>query len=241
MTVAVLAGGLATRLRSVASDVPKAMVSIAGKPFIDHQLDLLRMQGYRRVVLCVGHLGEAIQKHVGTGERWGMEVDYSFDGSNLLGTGGALVQALPKLGDEFFVLYGDSYLLCDFQKVEQAFHSSGKPGLMTVLRNEDKWDASNVSFRNGAVLRHNKKTRTQDMLYIDYGLSCLKASVFSQYPSSVPFDLSDLFGRLADAQEMAGFEVSQRFYEIGSPRGLAEAQEYLSKIPHGAKFNDHLH
>jgi NDP-sugar pyrophosphorylase family protein len=212
------------------------MVNVAGKPFIDHQLGMLRAQGYTRVVLCVGHLGEIIQDHVGTGQQWGMQVEYSFDGPNLLGTGGALVQALPELGAEFFVLYGDSYLLCDFQKVEATFHSSGKPALMTVLRNEDKWDTSNVLFGNDLVLRHNKKSRTQDMLYIDYGLSCLKASVFSQYPYSVPFDLSDLFGRLADAGEMAGLEVTQRFYEIGSPRGLAEAQEYLSRNSPASQF-----
>jgi MurNAc alpha-1-phosphate uridylyltransferase len=236
MRIAVLAGGLATRLQSVARDVPKALVEVAGRPFIDHQLRLLRTQGYKEVVLCVGHLGEKISDYVGNGERWGMAVDYSFDGPVLCGTGGALEQALPKLGSEFFILYGDSYLPCDFRQVEAAFHSSGKSGLMTVLRNQNKWDASNVVFVNGVVLRHNKKVRTQDMQFIDYGLSCLKASVFSQYPSSIPYDLSDLFGRLADAGDMGGFQVHQRFYEIGSPAGLAETREYFLKHSSASQY-----
>lgn len=226
--VAILAGGLATRLRSVAPNVPKVLVPVAGKPFIDHQLALLKRNGCSRVVLCVGHLGELVRDHVGDGRKWGLQVDYSFDGERLLGTGGALFRALPKVGNAFFVLYGDSYLRCNFHDVEQAFEGSGKPALMTVLRNENKWDTSNVQFSDGVVVRYDKKHRTDQMQYIDYGLSTLRESVFDGYGPDEPFDLSDLFSALARKGQMGGYEVRERFYEIGSPAGLAETSEYLS-------------
>jgi NDP-sugar pyrophosphorylase family protein len=228
MPVAILAGGLATRIRSLATNIPKVLLPIAGKPFIDHQLTLLREQGCRRVVLCVGHLGDMIRTYVGTGLNWQIEVDYSFDGPALLGTGGALRRAIPKLGGAFFVLYGDSYLLCDFAAVEQAFVSSDKPALMTVLRNEDKWDTSNVEYRDGLVLRHDKENRTSNMRYIDYGLSALRAGVLEDFKSGEAFDLSDLFMHLAQHRQLAGHEVHERFYEIGSPSGIAETNQYLS-------------
>jgi MurNAc alpha-1-phosphate uridylyltransferase len=227
IAVAILAGGLATRIRSVAGNMPKALLPIAGKPFIDHQLARLREQGCQRVVLCVGHLGELIRAHVGDGSKWKLEVQYSFDGPTLLGTGGALRAALPKLGDTFFVLYGDSYLQCDFAAVERAFLASGKPALMTVLRNENRWDSSNVEFAHGVVLKHDKKSRTSDMRYIDYGLSGLSAEALNGFNGSGAFDLSDLFKQLAEQGKLAGYEVHERFYEIGSPAGIAETNQYL--------------
>ena len=144
--VAILAGGLATRLRPITEKIPKSLVPVAGKPFLAHQLELLHARGIRRAVLCIGHLGEMIQRDFGDGAAFGVKLDYSFDGEKLLGTGGAIKRALPLLGDEFFVLYGDSYLPVEYAPVAEFFHRSGKPGLMTVYRNEGSYDTSNVVF-----------------------------------------------------------------------------------------------
>lgn len=226
--VALLAGGLATRLRPLTEKVPKVLLPVAGKPFLAHQLELLRRQGIRRVVLCLGHLGEMVFKEFGGGQAWGVELDYSFDGPKLLGTGGALRQALPKLGEKFFVLYGDSYLTTPFAPIAECFEQSGKSGLMTVYRNEGRYDTSNVVFQAGKIVVYDKKARLPEMRHIDYGLSLFCAAVFREWPAEQAFDLSDVMQRLVQRGDLAGFEVPERFYEIGSPAGLAELEGLLS-------------
>ena len=225
--VAILAGGLATRLRPITETIPKALVDVAGKPFIARQLEYLHTQGVRDVVLCVGYLGEMIQDVVGTGGGYGLQVRYSFDGSELLGTGGALRQALPLLGEHFFVLYGDSYLPVVFSAVQDTFVQTGKPALMTVLKNGDRWDKSNVLFVDGQLVEYNKRAPRPEMAYIDYGLGLVSASVFCAYPDDSPFDLADVYQDLSGKGQLAGLEVHQRFYEIGSYSGLKEAKEYF--------------
>lgn len=227
--VAILAGGLATRLRPLTEKVPKVLLPVAGKPFLEHQLNLLKGQGIGRVVLCLGHLGELVQNQFGDGRQFGVRLEYSFDGPKLLGTGGALNQALPKLGEKFFVLYGDSYLAVPFRPIADFFETSGKRGLMTVYRNEGKHDTSNVVFRDGQIVVYDKKTRSPDMRYIDYGLSLFRSSVFREWPAGQPFDLAEVMAKLVAARDLAGFEVSERFYEIGSPAGLAELEEWLGQ------------
>ena len=227
LTVAILAGGLATRLRPITETIPKALVDVAGLPFIARQLDYLRAQGISKVVLCTGYLGEMIEHVVGDGSAFGVEVTYSPDGPTLLGTGGAIMQALPQLGDSFFLLYGDSYLPIDFSKVETAFHQSGKTGLMTVLNNGNQWDKSNVLFHNGQLIEYNKKTPKPEMRYIDYGLGVLQASAFVNYKAGEIFDLADLYHELSVKNDLAGYEVDERFYEIGSHSGLKEAETYF--------------
>src|SRR5262245_10712377 len=170
LPLAILAGGLATRLRPVTEKIPKSLVEINGEPFLAHQLRLLASRGIRQVTLCVGHLGEMIEAYAGDGSRFGIELTYSPDGPELRGTGGAVAQALPLLGPRLFVLYGDSYLPCDYAAVERAFHESGRLGLMTVFHNEDRWDSSNVEFEGGRILAYNKKVKTPNMRHIDYGL-----------------------------------------------------------------------
>src|SRR5579885_1938224 len=229
--VPILAGGLATRLRPITEKIPKSLVPVAGKPFLAHQLERLRRQGIRRVVLCVGHLGEMIQRQFGDGKQLGLELDYSFDGPMLLGTGGALQHALPKLGEEFFVLYGDSYLPIELAPVAEFFHRCGKQGLMTVYRNEDRYDASNVIFRNGEVVLYDKTARLPEMWHIDYGLSLFKAGVIEKHPAAPPFDLAEVMQRLIGEKQLAGYEVAERFYEIGSPAGLAELEARLQSQP----------
>lgn len=227
LPVAILAGGLATRLRPITDTVPKALVEVAGEPFILRQLRYLRHQGARRVVLCVGYLGEKIREVVGDGSTHGLSVSYSQDWPKMLGTGGALKLALPLLDSKFLVLYGDSYLPIDFAAVEQAFLRSGKPALMTVQRNEGRWDNSNVLFADNIIVEYNKRAPLPNMTHIDYGLSGLSANLLAAHSESEAFDLGDLYHRLSLTGQLAGFEVQERFYEIGSHAGLAEAADYF--------------
>jgi len=227
LPVAILAGGLATRLRPITERVPKALLEVAGRPFIFHQLDLLTRQGIERVVLCVGYLGEEVRAVVGDGRAHGLAVDYSFDGSVPLGTGGALACAIPKLGDRFFVLYGDSYLPCSFRDIQAAFEASDQPAMMTVMHNKNRWEVSNVLFKAGQILMYNKRVANGDMEHVDYGLSVLSASVFEECPRDRAFDLAEVLETLASRSMLGGYEVFERFYEIGSRRGITDTEAFL--------------
>ncbi|MGO9009802.1 MAG: nucleotidyltransferase family protein [Bryobacteraceae bacterium] len=228
LPVAILAGGLANRLRPLTENVPKALLPVNGEPFLAHQLRLLRTAGIERVVLCVGYLGERIQEFVGNGERFGLTVEYCFDGPTLLGTAGAVKMALPRLGRQFFVLYGDSYLPCDYRAVMAAFESSGKEALMTLFRNEGQWDASNTHFADGRILAYDKRNPTSQMRHIDYGLGVFRDPAFAAVSGKDPYDLALLYGKLLRDGELAGLEVRERFYEIGSSAGLRELSEFLA-------------
>lgn len=223
----ILAGGLATRLYPATKTLPKSLIKIAGKPFIHHQLALLREKGITHVVLCVGYLGEMIEDYVGDGSQWGLELQYSYDENVLLGTGGAVKKALPLLPDTFFILYGDSYLDIDYHAVIECFYSEGLPVLMTIYRNQDAFDASNILMKNGKIVKYDKKSRDPAMEYIDYGFIVVRREVFSPYPANKPFDLSLVLSGMAHSGQVAGFEVKQRFYEIGSTQGIRETEEYI--------------
>jgi NDP-sugar pyrophosphorylase family protein len=227
LPVALLAGGLATRLRPITEKIPKLLVEVAGEPFFSHQLRLLKKAGLTRVVLCVGYLGEKIVDVYGDGSAWGMQIEYSFDGPTLLGTGGALIRALPKLGDAFYVLYGDSYLPIDYLKVGDAFLRSGQLGLMTVYRNAGLYDTSNVWFEDGQIKIYDKHQRRPEMQYIDYGLGLFKAAAFDPYPRDAVVDLAQIQQTLVGERQLAGFEIHDRFYEIGSHEGLKELDALL--------------
>jgi NDP-sugar pyrophosphorylase family protein len=172
-----------------------------------------------------------IRGHLGDGQRFGLAVAYSFDGDRLLGTGGALRSALPLLGDTFFVLYGDSYLDIDLARVLTAFRASGKPALMTVFANAGRWDTSNVLFDGTRVLRYDKRNPSPNMGFIDYGLGVLTAPVLAAHPPEEAFDLAEVYARLSAAGELAGFAAERRFYEIGTPAGLAETDAFLRGEP----------
>lgn len=230
LPVAILAGGLATRLRPITQKIPKGLVDVAGKPFIEHQLQLLRRYGFSRIVLCVGHLGEMVQAVLGDGSQWGIDIQYVFDGDLLLGTGGALRKALPALGEQFLVLYGDTYLDCDYAAVEKSFIDSGKLGLMTVFRNCNRWDRSNVLFIEEQIQCYDKQCPSADMQHIDYGLGVLHSKVFDVYPQDTIIDLATVYQDLVAKEQLAGFEVTKRFYEIGTPAGLKETREYFNSI-----------
>jgi NDP-sugar pyrophosphorylase family protein len=227
LPVAILAGGLATRMKPLTDAVPKSLLQIGGKPFAVHQLELLARNGVRRVVFCVGHLGRQLADCLGDGRRWALSIDYVSDGAMQLGTGGALKNAVPHLGNAFLVLYGDAYLDCDYRQVERAFDSSGRLGLMTVFRNANRWGRSNVFYSGGNVHSYDKVRQNSDMQHIDYGLGALHSAALESYPANQTLDLAVVYQDLIAANQMAGFEVSTRFYEIGSPHGLEETRDYL--------------
>jgi MurNAc alpha-1-phosphate uridylyltransferase len=227
LPVAILAGGLATRLHPVTKKLPKALLPIAGRPFIHWQLDLLAQQGVTQVVLCAGHFGEQIQAAVGDGRGFGVTVRYSFDGDTPLGTGGALKHAQPMLGAKFFVLYGDSYLRCSFAAAQTAYEESQAPGLMTVFCNDDRWEKSNILLRDGRVVEYDKHSPRPGMRHIDYGLSILSIQALQRSPASAAFDLADLYRELVSRGELAALTVDERFYEIGSVGGIEATEHYL--------------
>jgi NDP-sugar pyrophosphorylase family protein len=227
--VAILAGGLATRMHPATERIPKALLDIGGQPFIARQLELLHEHGLNDIVLCVGYLGEQIHTAISDGGRWGVRVRYVFDGPTLLGTGGALRRALSDLGPEFLVLYGDSYLDCDYSAVVDFFRRDGRAGLMTVCRNEGRWDRSNVVYENGGIAEYDKLVHTPAMQYIDYGLGAFRASALETYAEDRSLDLSAVYKHLLARGQLAGYEVHQRFYEIGSPDGLEETRRYITQ------------
>lgn len=227
--VVVLAGGLATRLRPVTEKIPKSLADINGEPFIAHQLRLLHAKGIKHVVICAGYLGEKLEEYVRDGQSLGLRAEFSFDYPTLLGTAGAIKKALPLLGDAFFTLYGDSYLPCDYSAVQRAFTLSGQPALMTVFRNDGQWDKSNVEFDEGRITRYDKQQQSPGMRWIDYGLGLFRRAAFDLVPAHKPYDLALLYQQLFQRGQLAGFEVHERFYEIGSFAGLEETRRFLAK------------
>lgn len=231
LPVAILAGGRGTRLGEIARDRPKALARVAGEPFVFHQLRLLARQGARRVVLCVGHLGDQIAEAVGDGARFGLDVRYAFDGAEPVGTAGALRQALPLLGEAFLVTYGDTYLTIDHRSVQRAFEHEALPGLMTVLENEGRWGVSNAVLEHGRVTAYDKRTPPPAARWIDYGLLAFAAGVLEEDGAA---DLADVCSRLAARGRFAGFLATTRFYEIGTPEALSEADRFLRAAADGS-------
>lgn len=225
----ILAGGRGTRIRTLAAGRAKALLPVAGKPFLDRQFELLTTGGVRDVLLCVGHLGDQIREHVGDGSRFGLRVEYSWDDPDLLlGTGGALVRAMPLLHDRFAVMYGDSYLPIDYRAFAAAFTLCGRPAMMSVYRNRGRWDASNVRVEGGRVAVYDKRAPADQVDCIDYGITAFERSVIeAEAARPVPFDLSEVLRRLVTEGSLAAWEAPVRFYEIGKPEGLADLERHL--------------
>jgi len=224
--VCILAGGRGTRLGAHARDTPKPLIEVAGQPFLLHQLRLLADHGATRVVICVGYLGERIVERVGE-RRFGISIAYSHDGPSPIGTLGAIRKAAPLLGARFLVLYGDTYLRLDYRVAAQAWLASGLPAMMTVLRNDGRWDVSNVEFDGHRVLAYDKRAPAAAMRWIDYGLGGLTQEALGAVGGDVG-DLSDLYHELAGRGVLFGSVASERFYEIGTPEALAETGAFLS-------------
>lgn len=240
MQCVILAGGLATRMRPLTETIPKALIQAAGRPFVDHQLAWLAGHGVGEVVLSIGYRGDMLRAHVGDGARFGLRVGYVDEGTNLRGTAGALRLAAAEgaLAEAFLVTYGDSFLPVDFGAVADAFRASGQPALMTVFANAGRWDTSNVIYGEDRVQLYDKHHRTRpaaDFGYIDYGLLGLtRAVVEAEVPAAGKADLADLLHGLSVRGALAGLEVRERFYEIGSPAGLADFEAWLKSRAEGA-------
>jgi NDP-sugar pyrophosphorylase family protein len=217
-------------MRPLTNPLPKALLEVAGEPFLAHQLRLFARQGIANVKLLVGYRWEQIRAFAGDGSRFGVRVDYIVDGPKLFGTGGAVRRALDRLGPEFFVTYGDAWLDTPYGAVVEAFHASGLPAMMCVFRNENRWDMSNVVFENGVIRLYSKTRRLSEMRHIDWGLGMLKGAVLATRPIDEPWDLSELYEELSVAGRLAGYEVAQRFYEIGSLAGLTETDRLLRAV-----------
>lgn len=229
--VVILAGGLATRLRPLTEKIPKALVEVGGQPFIAHQLRLLRSHGIQRVIVSAWYRGDMIRDYVCSGSQFDMVVEYVFDGDIPLGTGGAIRKALPLLNGPFFVLYGDSYLPCEYADIQASFESQKRPALMTVLHNRGKWDTSNVEMADGRILQYDKINRSSQMEYIDYGLGMFLPSVFEDVEEGRPSQLAEIYQRLVVEKQLLAYEVKERFYEVGSFEGLRELDALLSTDP----------
>lgn len=231
----ILAGGLATRLRPLTGTIPKALVEVAGKPFLDHQLACFAANGVTDVVLSIGYLGEQIREFIGDGSQWGLRARVVEEGDDLRGTAGAIRLALDQgaLGDEFAVAYGDSYMPIDFREVREAHLASMLPSLMVVIRNEGKWERSNCEVAGGRVLLYDKTPDTAASArfhHTDYGVSYWNADEFrARVPAGVKMDLARVFHDLSREGKLAAYEAPSRFYEMGSPEGLEELRKLLEK------------
>jgi MurNAc alpha-1-phosphate uridylyltransferase len=230
LPLAILAGGYATRLGSLTNDIPKCLIEINGRPFIEWQLDLLIKNGYSDFVFCLSYKSDMVQEYLGDGTSRGVKIQYSLDGETQLGTGGAIQNALPALGEAFAVLYGDSYLPINYFTVEKDFLNSVNLAVMTVYENKNQFDSSNVEFVEGNLKNYQKGSSDKKMQHIDYGLTYFRSSAFLPYSDQSAFDLSEVCHDLTKYGQMGGFEVFERFYEIGSVHGIQEFSEYLRKV-----------
>ena len=227
MQAVILAGGLATRLRPITERVPKSLIPIYGRPFLEYQLDFLKAGGVQDVVLCIGYMGDQIKQNIGNGSNFGVSVRYSYDGEQLLGTGGALKKAEGILDEKFFVIYGDSYLFIDFISVMSYFDKFKNPGLMTIYKNDNLYDRSNVVLENNMVKLYNKDKTIPGMVYIDYGASLLRRGILDSVPREEFYSLETIFNRLIKKKQLLAYEIRQRFFQIGSPEGLKEFEQYV--------------
>ncbi len=225
----ILAGGLATRLRPITEHIPKSLIQIHDKPFLQYQLDRLRNEGVTDIILCIGHLGDQIVEYFGDGHKYGVNITYSYDGDRLLGTAGALKKAERYLYKDFFLTYGDSYLFIDYRTVMSWFKQFDKQGLMVIYKNYDRYDKSNVSIESNLVKSYSKAHKTKDMIYIDYGASILRRKVLNLIPAGEIFSLEKLFAQLIEQKQLLAYLVKERFYQVGSIDGIEEFKQYISQ------------
>lgn len=228
LPIVILAGGFATRLGSQTQNLPKSLIPINGIPFIKLQLDDLRSKGVGKVHLCLGHLGAMVRDFVGDGSNFGLEISYTFDGVSPRGTAGAMFQAMEILNQDFGVIYGDSFLPIDIDPIERYFLSNSATALMVVMKNQNRWETSNVDFAFGQVRKYEKGNSSSSFEHVDYGLSYFTRGALSEFRDlSLPLDLSFVMNRLAKLGKLSGYEVSQRFYEVGSYSGQDELITFL--------------
>jgi len=227
LQVVILAGGLGTRLRPLTLQVPKALVEVAGEPFIDYQIKLLKKNRFRDFVICVGYKSDLIEKYLGNGDRFGVSIVYSNDGEKQLGPAGALKNASPLLKNEFMVTYGDSYLQMDYAKFEESFHSSGKLGMMAVFENRNAYGKSDIVVREGLVTLYNKINQSPEMLWINYGATMLQKVALHFIPDKQNVGEEEFYRFLIENRELGAFPTFTRFYEVGTLSGLNEFERFV--------------
>lgn len=233
LPIVVLAGGLATRLRPVTETIPKSLIHVNGQPFVLHQLELFKQKGIKDIFFCLGYLGEQVEKVV-TESPFAQYFNISFfyDGDILLGTGGAIRKNIEHLPSSFFVTYGDSYLDVNYVSICQHYLINKRnedDALMTVFNNEGKWDTSNVEFEDGTIKLYSKHNKNPRMQFIDYGLNILTRNNFEAYPTDFAFGLEEIQEKLSLQKKLIGYEVKQRFYEVGSFAGINDLEFFLNK------------
>lgn len=228
MQALILAGGLGTRLKPYTDTLPKSMVPVNGKPFMEHQVELLKKNGMTDFVFCVGHMADKIRSHFGDGSRFGVSIQYSDEGEKLLGTGGAIKKAEPLLQDAFFLLYGDSYLLFNYRDIWNAFAGKPELAMLVVWENHGRLEPSNLLIGNGRVTLYDKTLKTPNMVHINSGLSVLRKKSLALIPAGKPYSQEDFFRQLIDQKQLLALETKQRFYEIGSLAGLKELEQVIT-------------
>lgn len=229
--VALLCGGLGKRMHPITHSKPKSLIDVCGRSFIDHQLELLRFSGFNNIIICAGHFGKQIQDFVGNGNKWDLNIKYSFDGNFQIGTGGALIKALNLLGDEFFVMYGDSYLPINYKLMYDFYKKNNSLAVMAILENNNMFDKSNVKYYQDNINIFYSKNNLHKMNYIDYGVSILRSTLFKDYKNNqINIDLSLIFEEFSKKKLIQGYQVKERFYEIGSFEGLSDITKYFEKI-----------
>jgi len=229
MQIVILCGGLATRLGKLTKNIPKSMIDIQGKPFLEYQINNIKKYDIKDIILCVGHLSERIEQYFGNGSKFGVNIQYNYDGDKPLGPIGALKNAESLLNDEFFIMYGDSYLAVDFKKVYNFFMKHNKPACMVVYKNKDKYDKSNLIIKDNIAVGYGDKDRNKDMVYIDYGTSILNKKTLGLVPKNTMFSTGAFFSKLIKRNELLTFEVTERFYHIGNPEALEEFRRYIKQ------------
>ena len=226
MQIVILCGGLATRLGDLAKNTPKSMIQIKDKPFLEYQIENVKKHSITDIVLCVGHLSEQIEDYFGSGEKLGVNINYSYDKDKPLGPIGALKNAETLLQDPFFIMYGDSYIFVDFKKVYTYFSKQDKLALMTIYQNFDKFDSSNIITNHKLVTKYGGE-KTKETTYIDYGVSLLKKKILEDIPADTFYSTNDLFSKLVRQKELLAYEIKKRFYHIGTPEALEEFKKYV--------------
>lgn len=225
----ILAGGLGTRLGALAKNQPKSLIRIRDKPFLQYQIEFLRDGGVKEIVLCTGHLGEQIESYFGDGREFGVSITYSRE-EMPLGTAGAIKKAEGSLKEVFFVIYGDSYLFLDFRAILYFFGMHDKLALMTVFRNHNQYDSSNTSVAGNLVKKYSKTDKSSHMIFIDYGASVFRKKALRAVPENQYYSLASVFSEFAEKEELLAYEVSKRFYEIGSVSGLRAFEVYMETV-----------
>ena len=227
-SILIICGGLGTRLYPITKNLPKSLIEINNRPFIYWQLKYIEQQGFKDIHLCLGNMGEMVEEAVKKFKLINLNITFSYDGDKLLGTGGAIVNALSNVTDDLFIQYGDSYLPVNYKKIQNSYLSNDKKILMSIIKNNNKWDKSNVIYKDSKLLEYNKKNYSDNMEYIDYGLSIVSKTIFESYNQKETIDLADIFQKASINSQIIGYEVSEKFYEIGSKEGIKDFKEYLN-------------